>query len=84
MTHIYLAILNSHVIVIYLRFIKSCNVYVVKQKHLKLLYFSVPFSSKKTVSKTKSLLSEIVAFQNLLKNGNYSQQKSFEIFSGFR
>ena len=39
MSHIDFPILNSHVPVIYLRFIKSTNIYVVKQKNLKKLYF---------------------------------------------
>ena len=33
MTHIDLAILNSHLTVIYLKFIKSSSFYVVKQKN---------------------------------------------------
>ena len=62
MTHIDFVILNSHLIVIYLRFIKSTNFYVIKQKNLKQLYFSLLFtlvykmyifSSKKIVSKVK-------------------------------
>ena len=35
MTHIDFAILNSYVTVIYLRSIKSTNLYAVKQKNLK-------------------------------------------------
>ena len=38
MTYINFAILNSHVKVIYLRFTKSTNFYVVKEKNLKWLY----------------------------------------------
>ena len=62
MTHIDFVILNGHLIVIYLRFIKSTNFYVIKQKNLKQLYFSLLFilvykmyifSSKKIVSKVK-------------------------------
>ena len=60
MTHTNFTILNSHVTVIYLRFIKSTNFYAVKQKHVKWLYFFLLFilSSEKTVSKIKWLLPE--------------------------
>ena len=43
MTHKDFAILNSHVTVMYLTFIKSTNFFVVKQKNLKQLYFSLLF-----------------------------------------
>ena len=44
MTRIDFAILNSYVTVIYLRFIKTTNFYVVKQKNLKYLWhFSLLF-----------------------------------------
>ena len=65
LTYINFAILNSHVIVLYLRFIKNTYFYVVKQINWRELYWL--FSSKKTVTKKRNL-SENLSFQNLLKN----------------
>ena len=65
MTHIDFVILNSHVTVIYLRFIKSTSFFfffftfcVVKQKKLKYLYFSLLFILvyKMCLFKTRKLL----------------------------
>ena len=64
MTHIDFVILNSHVTVIYLRFIKSTiffnffTFFVVKQKKLKYLYFSLLFILvyKMYLFKTRKLL----------------------------
>ena len=66
MTRIDFAILNSYVTVIYLRFIKTTNFYVVKQKTLKylwhfsllfiLVYKMCLFPSKKTVNRIRFLL----------------------------
>ena len=65
MTYIDFTILNSHVTIIYLRFIKSINFYVVRQKNLEQLYFSLLsilaykmclFSRKKNFSKIKWLV----------------------------
>ena len=41
LTHINFALLNSHVTVIYLRFIKTTNCYVVKQKSKMAVFFLV-------------------------------------------
>ena len=43
MTHMNFAILNNYVTVIYLRFTKSSNFFVVKRNNLKQLYFSQLF-----------------------------------------
>ena len=68
MTHIHFSILNSHVTVIHLRFIKSTNFYVVKNRKIKngcifpaiypCIYKMCLFSSSKTVSKIKWFLWE--------------------------
>ena len=65
LTKINFTILNSHVTVIYLRFIKNTYFYVIKQKNTKYLYWL--FSSRKAVT-IKLHLSENLTFQNLLKN----------------
>ena len=74
--HINFAILNSHVTIIYLRFIKSIYFYVVKQKNRKQQYWL--FSCRKTVT-IKLHLSENCTFQNLVKIENYYLLKSLEI-----
>ena len=75
MTHMGFPILNSHITVTYLKFIKSTNLYVVKQKNLfncilpcyLPLYYKVPFLKQKNVSKIKWLLSVNLTSKNLLK-----------------
>ena len=64
LNHKNFTILNSHVTVIYLRFIKNTYFYVVKQKNRKYPYWLL--SSNKTVT-MKLHLSENLTFQNLLK-----------------
>ena len=84
MTHKDFAILNSHVTVIYLRFIKSINFYEVKQKNLNWLCFSLLFilvykmclfSSKQTVSKIKWHLSESYVSKSAEKIENINCRK---------
>ena len=74
MTHINFAIFNSHVTVIYLRYIKSANSFEVKSKILKQLYFSPLFilvykmcffKARKLLLKSNDLL-ENLTLQNLL------------------
>ena len=89
-THINFVILNSNVIVIYLRFVKSTYFHAGKQESWKQLHslLFIPvykmrlFSSKKTVSKGK-YLSESLTLQNLLKSRKYYLQKSFQISQRF-
>ena len=56
MTHINFVTLNSHVTVIYVRFIKSTYFYVVKLKN------------RKTVTIKLHLSEDLTTFQNLLEN----------------
>ena len=67
------AILNNHITVTYLRFIKNTKFYVVKQKNLRWMYFSLLFilvykiclfSSNKTVSK-KSISKSVKKIENI-------------------
>ena len=64
MTRINFAIGNSHVIAIYLRFIKNTYSYVVKKKNRKYLHWI--FLSKKTVT-IKWHLTENPTFQSVKK-----------------
>ena len=66
LTHINFVTLNSHVTVIYVRFIKSTYFYVVKLKNRKSCISF--FSSKKTVTIKLHLSENLTTFQNLLKN----------------
>ena len=77
LTHINFSILNSHVTVIFLRFIKNTYFYVVKQTNRKQLHWL--FLSKKTVT-VKQHLSENLTFQNLLKNRKLLPAKKFGYF----
>ena len=81
MTHINFAILNNHVTVMSLTFIKNTYFYTVKKKKLKIAVFHIIytrwlFSSNRTVSKIE-WRSENLTFQNLFKICYL--QKSFEI-----
>ena len=74
--HIVFAILNSHIRVIYLRFVRNTYFYVAKQKNWKFLYWL--FSSKKTVNKMTSVRKSYI-FKISSKVGNFYQLKSLEI-----
>ena len=75
MTHIDCAILNTHATFIYLRFFKGTNFYVVKQKNLEWLCFSMRFiivckmcffQARKLLVKYNDFCQNLT-FQNLLK-----------------